>query len=109
MPWHWYISSALPRALLGALPLAALGCVLERRVGSWLACVVLYIAAYSLLPHKEVQALMGAPPADAWLSHVNPTVSCTAAWPCSLFLCNCNHCCYHPHATFMLSTCKRGQ
>ena len=55
MPLHWYFTSALPRALLGALPLAALGLALERRLRSKLACVLLYVAAYSLLPHKEVR------------------------------------------------------
>ena len=82
MPWHWYFSSALPRALLGALPLAALGCVLERRVSSRLACVILYIAAYSFLPHKEVHALMGALPADARPFH---TCVLAVAWPDLLF------------------------
>ena len=57
MPPHWYFSSALPRALLGALPLAVLGVMLERRLRSKLACVLMYIAAYSLLPHKEVRHL----------------------------------------------------
>lgn len=55
MPLHWYFTSALPRALLGTLPLAAVGMMLERRVRSKLACVLIYIAAYSLLPHKEVR------------------------------------------------------
>lgn len=54
MPVHWYYTSALPRSLLGALPLAVLGIVLERRLRGWLACVIVYVAAYSLLPHKEV-------------------------------------------------------
>ena len=54
MPLHWYWSSALPRALLGALPLACLGGALERRVRPLLACLAAYIGAYSLLPHKEV-------------------------------------------------------
>ena len=55
MPLHWYFTSALPRALLGALPLAVLGVALERRLRSKLACVLMYITAYSLLPHKEVR------------------------------------------------------
>lgn len=54
MPLHWYWTSALPRALLGALPLAVLGVLLERRLRPHLACVALYIALYSFLPHKEV-------------------------------------------------------
>ena len=54
MPLHWYFASALPRALLGTLPLALLGMILERRLRSTIACVLIYIMAYSLLPHKEV-------------------------------------------------------
>lgn len=54
MPAHWYWTSALPRTLAGALPLAVLGVLLERRLRLQLACVALYIALYSVLPHKEV-------------------------------------------------------
>ncbi|CAK0780776.1 hypothetical protein CVIRNUC_005171 [Coccomyxa viridis] len=58
MPLHWYFTSALPRTLLAGLPLAALGAALERRVRHVCVCVLLYIAAYSLLPHKEVRFLL---------------------------------------------------
>ena len=54
MPLRWYFTSALPRALLGSLPLAALGMVLERRLRSKLACVLVYIGASSPRPHKAV-------------------------------------------------------
>lgn len=54
MPAHWYFSSALPRALLGALPLALVGVVLERRVRPTAAIAVAFVALYSFLPHKEV-------------------------------------------------------
>ena len=53
-PVHWYLTSALPRALLGALPLAALGTALEPRIRAYMAVVVAYIVLYSALPHKEV-------------------------------------------------------
>ncbi len=56
MPYGWYFTSALPRALLGALPLAAAGAVLERRVRAHLAAVVMYLLVYSVLGHKEVTA-----------------------------------------------------
>ena len=62
MPLHWYFTSALPRTLLAGLPLAALGVALERRVRGVLACVLLYIAAYSLLPHKEVRHAQSVSP-----------------------------------------------
>lgn len=54
MPFHWYFTSALPRALLGAYPLAALGYLLEPRVRRYVQLVTLYIALYSFLLHKEV-------------------------------------------------------
>ena len=56
MPFHWYFTSALPRALLGGYPLAALGYLLERRVRPYVQLVTLYVALYSFLPHKEVQS-----------------------------------------------------
>lgn len=61
MPLHWYFTSALPRTLLAGLPLAALGAALERRVRHVCVCVLLYIAAYSLLPHKEVRHAQSTP------------------------------------------------
>lgn len=54
MPFHWYFTSALPRALLGAYPLAALAFLLEPRVRVYVLLVTIYIALYSFLPHKEV-------------------------------------------------------
>lgn len=53
-PWHWYWTSALPRAALAALPLAPLGAVLDSRARPAAAAAFLYVALYSLLPHKEV-------------------------------------------------------
>ena len=54
-PWLWYLYSALPRALLGALPLAAAGAFLERRTWPLLSVAGAYVGLYSLLPHKEVR------------------------------------------------------
>jgi len=54
MPFHWYFSSALPRALLGAYPLAVLGLLWEPRVRPRVLLVVAYVLLYSFLPHKEV-------------------------------------------------------
>ena len=52
---HWYFTSALPRALLSALPLLLLGFAIEKRVRAITVITLLYVAAYSLLPHKEVK------------------------------------------------------
>ena len=55
MPGHWYFTRALPRALLVAYPLAAMGFRLERRVRVPLAAVTAVVTAFSALGHKEVR------------------------------------------------------
>lgn len=52
--WHWYWTSALPRALAPALPLAFMGAFLDRRAGQLVGVAAAYVALYSYLPHKEV-------------------------------------------------------
>ena len=47
-----YFTSALPRALLGAAPLAVLGAALERRLRPQLLSALFYVVLYSALPHK---------------------------------------------------------
>ena len=60
--WHWYFSSALSRALLGALPFVPVGLALDRRV-RWLGLLALLFAGlYSLLGHKELRFLFPALP-----------------------------------------------
>jgi len=61
-PAHWYFTSALPRALLGALPLAPLGFALEPRVRWPGALALLYVSLYSGLPHKELRFLLPVVP-----------------------------------------------
>lgn len=58
MPFHWYFTSALPRALLGAYPLAVLGLLWEPRVRPHILLIVAYVLLYSFLPHKEVRFLL---------------------------------------------------
>ena len=67
-PWHWYFSHALPRALVGAAPLALLGVVAARGRArkSTASCAVpalLFVAMYSALPHKELRFVFYAIPA----------------------------------------------
>jgi alpha-1,6-mannosyltransferase len=57
MPGHWYLTSALPRALHAAYPLAPLGALLERRVRAPLAVALAFVLLYSNLGHKEVRFL----------------------------------------------------
>ena len=61
-PWHWYATSALPRALLGAFPLALVGLVTQPRVRRLALLGVAFVAAFSLLPHKELRFVMYAIP-----------------------------------------------
>ena len=59
-PWHWYFTSALPRALgPAALLLAPAGAAADPRLARPLACCAAgFAAAYSLLPHKELRFLL---------------------------------------------------
>lgn len=54
-PPLWYLTSALPRALLIAAPLAPLGALLERRLRPQAFAVAFFVGVYSLLPHKELR------------------------------------------------------
>lgn len=56
-PWHWYFTSALPKALLVALPLSCAGVVLERRLRSYALAIGTFVILYSFLAHKEVRFL----------------------------------------------------
>lgn len=57
MPAHWYFTSALPRALHAAYPLALLAPLLERRAAPLLAVALGFVGLYSGLGHKEVRFL----------------------------------------------------
>lgn len=61
-PWHYYLTSALPRALLGSLPLAVLGLLLQPRARRLALPGLTLIAAFSLLPHKELRFIFYALP-----------------------------------------------
>ena len=63
-PWHWYASSALPRSLVGALPLAAAAAALDaRRVVPELALpAAASLLLLSGLPHKELRFAFPALP-----------------------------------------------
>lgn len=63
LPFHWYLTSALPRALTGALPLAAVGAYAHPAdVAPALLPAVLFVLVYSLLPHKELRFIIYALP-----------------------------------------------
>ena len=57
-PFHWYFSSALPRTLLGALPLALLAVAVVPRARELVAIPCCFVAIYSALPHKELRFVL---------------------------------------------------
>jgi alpha-1,6-mannosyltransferase len=62
-PWHWYFSSALPRALALAYPLALLSPFVAPHPAAELALIPLSaVALYSFLPHKELRFILYAVP-----------------------------------------------
>lgn len=61
-PPFWYFTSALPRALHAAFPLAFLGAVLDRRARPALLIALGFVALYSNLGHKELRFLFPALP-----------------------------------------------
>jgi len=58
MPWHWYWTSALPRALLGSYLLFPIGLLLDPRSRAPGIAALGFVALYSALPHKELRFLL---------------------------------------------------
>ncbi|KAJ3686769.1 hypothetical protein LUZ61_015933 [Rhynchospora tenuis] len=54
-PFHWYFTSALPRAMLVAYPLCIIGVLLDRRIRRYIVPVFFFVLLYSKLPHKELR------------------------------------------------------
>ncbi|KAM3520127.1 hypothetical protein MY4038_009548 [Beauveria bassiana] len=67
-PWHYYFSSALPRLLLNPLALPLAACAIwwpatRRPAADLVAPPLLFVALYSLQPHKEARFIFYAVPA----------------------------------------------
>eukprot|EP01024_Parvocaulis_polyphysoides_P046029 TRINITY_DN4319_c0_g5_i1.p1 TRINITY_DN4319_c0_g5~~TRINITY_DN4319_c0_g5_i1.p1 ORF type:complete len:270 (+),score=28.21 TRINITY_DN4319_c0_g5_i1:86-895(+) len=62
MPFHWYFSSAVPRALQGTIFLLFYGFSCERRIRGYFFVVFIWIFLYSFLGHKELRFIFGAIP-----------------------------------------------
>jgi len=62
MPFHWYFSSALPKALTAAYLLAPLGLFVDPRTRVYGLPVFLFVTLYSFLPHKELRFVFYALP-----------------------------------------------
>ena len=87
-PWHWYATSALPRSLAAGaalLPFGVVGALSNfqkdaRIVGRVVVPATVFVALYSVLPHKELRFVFPALPAlnlasgvgAAWLSEAFP-------------------------------------
>ncbi|KAJ7551424.1 hypothetical protein O6H91_06G015000 [Diphasiastrum complanatum] len=61
-PFHWYFTSALPRSMLAAYPLALVGILLEQRVRQYVFPVLGFVILYSKLPHKELRFVLPSLP-----------------------------------------------
>ncbi|KAH7352028.1 hypothetical protein KP509_19G025700 [Ceratopteris richardii] len=61
-PFHWYFTSALPRAMLAAYPLCFLGLILDKRIAQYVFPVLLFVVLYSKLAHKELRFIFFALP-----------------------------------------------
>ncbi|KAJ3680556.1 hypothetical protein LUZ60_016834 [Juncus effusus] len=61
-PFHWYFTSALPRALLISFPLFIIGAFLDRRIIKYIVPVLLFVLLYSKLAHKELRFIIGSIP-----------------------------------------------
>ena len=62
-PLLWYFYSALPRSLGASFALVPIGLMVDGRVRPIVLCSLAFVAAYSLLPHKELRFVIYALPA----------------------------------------------
>jgi len=54
-PFHWYFTSALPRALLGTIFFIPIGLFYESRVRTHFYLMLVFLGLYSFLQHKELR------------------------------------------------------
>ena len=57
-PFHWYFTSALPRALLGTAFLVPGGLIWNVELRPFAVPVLAFVLLYSLLPHKELRFIL---------------------------------------------------
>ena len=61
-PFHWYFTSALPRALMGTVVLVPGSLVYDDKMRPFALPVISFVLLYSLLPHKELRFILYAVP-----------------------------------------------
>lgn len=61
-PVHWYITSAIPRCMLGTLLFIPSSLVLSPRMRKFIIPAFIYLATFSMLPHKELRFVLYAIP-----------------------------------------------
>ena len=64
-PWHWYLTSALPKSITCSIPFIIIGLFYQRRghlidtnLIQILTPAFIYVALFSFLPHKELRFIM---------------------------------------------------
>jgi phosphatidylinositol glycan class B len=57
-PWHWYITQGLPLVLFTFYPLTLWSLYQNASNGSILSLIIVPIAAFSVIPHKEFRFMM---------------------------------------------------
>ena len=83
-PAHWYFTAALPKALLAAFPLAAVGFAWERRVRPSVVIALTYVSVYSILPHKEVRCIRTVSGTCLWSPKVRSSLPVPRRAPSSI-------------------------
>ena len=72
LPFHWYFTTAIPKALLCQVPILLVAVVKSHFGRSAVFAVVSFLTCYSFLPHKELRFVM----------IVFPSLMCPAAYWC---------------------------
>ena len=85
-PWHFYLTSALPRAVGPALLPAFIGFALEARMRVIGMSMTAFIITLSLIPHKELRFLLPGIPAVNYAAALCLARFCDSEQAGSLFL-----------------------
>lgn len=79
LPFHAYFVNFLPRLLLISYPLAIIGYISDKRVRRMLTPMIIYVALFSCLPHKEWRFIIYTVPVFATAAAASVSSIMTAA------------------------------